>query len=402
LIHYRADWVLPISGPPITDGWIAVDGERIASVSSAAPRRLVDPIDLGRVAVLPGLVNAHTHLELSYLRGRIPPSASFVAWIRGVMGTRRQYPDAHAPEIVGAVHGAIVEAVGAGTAVVGDITNTLVTNDPLVRSPLAAMVFYELIRFKPDDPKRIVDQALDALGQAAHSDRVRASLAAHAPYSVAPSVFKAIRAAMSRLEPPCSVHVSESIEELEFIRGGGGPWRALLEELGAWEPAWAPADCTPVEYLDRIEFLGPTVVAVHGVQMTDADLRLLAARRATLVTCPRSNVHTGAGEPPIQRFYDSGVRVAVGTDSLACVDDLNVFSELAAMRRIAPHVAASKLLDSATRQGAKALGFGADYGTIEAGRRARLIAVDLPAACDDVEEYLVGGIEPPQIHWLHA
>jgi cytosine/adenosine deaminase-related metal-dependent hydrolase len=402
LIHYRADWVLPISGHPLKDGWIAVDGDRIAGVSSLAPRHLVDPIDLGRVAVLPGLVNAHTHLELSYLRGRIPASSSFVDWIRGVIGARREHPDARSPEILGAVHAAIAESVDAGTAVIGDITNTLVTSDPLVRSPLAAMVFYELLRSIADDPKRIVDQALDALGQAAHSDRVRASLAAHAPYSVAPSVFRAMRAAMSRLEPPCSVHLAESVEEIEFIRTGTGPWRMLKQELGAVDPSWTPPDCTPVEYLDRIEFLGPTVVAVHGVQMTDGDLRLLAARRATLVTCPRSNIHTGAGEPPIQRFYESGVRVAVGTDSLASVGDLNVFAELAAIRRIAPLVAASKLIDSATRQGAKALGFGADYGTIETGKRARLIAVDLPASCDDVEEYLVSGIEPLQIHWLHV
>src|SRR5262245_33240996 len=238
MIHYRADWVLPISGPPMCDGWIAVDGDRVAGVSSAAPRRLVDPIDLGRVAVLPGLVNAHTHLELSYLRGRIPATGSFIDWIRGVIGTRHQQPDVRAPEIIGAVHAAIAEAVAAGTALVGDITNTLVTSDPLVRSPLAAMVFYELLRSIADDPTRFVHDALDALGQAAHSDRVRASLAAHAPYSVAPSIFKAMRAAMSRLEPPCSVHLAESVEEVEFIRTGGGPWRALKQELGALDRSW--------------------------------------------------------------------------------------------------------------------------------------------------------------------
>src|SRR5436190_19362720 len=111
MIHYRADWVLPISGPPMKDGWIAVDGDRIAGLSSSAPRRLVDPIDLGRVAVLPGLVNAHTHLELSYLRGRIPASSSFIDWIRDVIGTRRRHPATRAPEILGAVHAAIAEAV---------------------------------------------------------------------------------------------------------------------------------------------------------------------------------------------------------------------------------------------------------------------------------------------------
>jgi cytosine/adenosine deaminase-related metal-dependent hydrolase len=401
MIHYRADWVLPISGPPIRDGWIAVDDDRVAAVLDSAPRRLVDPIDLGSVAVLPGLVNAHTHLELSYLRGVIPPAKSFVDWIRGIITTRKKYPDPHAPEIIGAVHASIAEAVGAGTAIVGDISNTLVTSVPLVRSPLAAMVFYELIRFKADDPGALVAQALDALGQIAHSDRVRSSLAAHAPYSVSRSVFDAMRASMSRhLPPPCSVHLSESMEETEFIRTGGGPWRAMLEELGAWDPAWTPPRVTPVEYLDAIGFLGPTTVAVHGVQMTDSDLRKLASRRTTLVTCPRSNIHTGAGAPPIERFYASGVRVAVGTDSLSSVEDLNVFAELAAMRRLAPGIRASTLLASATKNGAEALGFGADYGTIEPGKRARLIAVDVPASCSDVEEYLVNGITPSQVRWL--
>ena len=126
----------------------------------------------------------------------------------------------------------------------------------------------------------------------------------------------------------------------------------------------------------------------------------MAARGTTLVTCPRSNVHTGAGAPPIQRFYDAGIRVAVGTDSLASVEDLNVFGELAAMRRLAPRVPPSALLASATRDGADALGFGSEYGTIERDKRARLIAVDVPSPCDDVEEYLVNGIPASQIRWV--
>jgi cytosine/adenosine deaminase-related metal-dependent hydrolase len=139
---------------------------------------------------------------------------------------------------------------------------------------------------------------------------------------------------------------------------------------------------------------------VHGVQMTMADLARLAARGATLVTCPRSNGHTGAGAPPIEDFYESGVHVAVGTDSLASAPDLNVFGELATLRALAPAVPASALLDSATRQGARALGFDAEYGTIEPGKRARLLAVDIPPGTVDVEEYLVGGIQPEQIRWI--
>ena len=133
---------------------------------------------------------------------------------------------------------------------------------------------------------------------------------------------------------------------------------------------------------------------MHGVQLSEIELSRLAAAGATLVTCPRSNRWTGVGDPPASRFYRSGVRVAVGTDSLASVDDLNVFSELAAIRRLAPDVPARALLDSATRAGAEALGFEDAFGTIEPGKLAELIAVRVPAGVADVEEYLVSGIQP--------
>jgi cytosine/adenosine deaminase-related metal-dependent hydrolase len=404
MIRYHAAWILPISEPPIRDGWFAVDRGRVVALGAAGKRVLADGakvVDLGHVAVLPGLVNAHTHLELSYLRDEVPPASQFVTWIRGVMQARRDRPDPGGKEILDAVDAALREAVAFGTAIVGDISNTLVTFDPLTRSRLAAVVFYELIRFNTTDPVGVVSKALAELHALAPSEHVRATLAAHAPYSVAPLVLRAIREAVDR-DPfaPCSIHLSESVEEVEFIRSGAGPWRALLEEIGSWDPAWVPPGGTPVQFLDDSGFLDSRVLAVHGVQMTTADLDRLVARGTTLVTCPRSNGHTGAGAPPLEDFYNYGVKVAVGTDSLASAPDLNVFAELATMRALAPTVSASALLDSATRQGARALGFDADYGTIEPGKSARLVAVTVPPHTDDVEEYLVGGIEPAQIRWV--
>jgi cytosine/adenosine deaminase-related metal-dependent hydrolase len=406
LIRYHASWVLPIAGPPIRDGWVAVDRGRVVALgrreADVRNGRVESPEqDLGRVAILPGLVNAHTHLELSYLRDEVPPAREFVRWIRGVMAARRLRPDARSREILDAVHEGISESVRCGTALVGDISNTLVTFDPLTHSDLAAVVFYELIRFNAPDPRGFVEQASRQLDTLLPTDRVRCSLAAHAPYSVAPLVLRAIREAVDRApSAPLSVHLSESAEEVEFITSGGGPWRTFLEEIGAWDPAFVPPGGSPVQYLDESGFLDARVLAVHGVQMTTEDLQRLVARDATIVTCPRSNGHTGAGAPPLQDFYASGVRVAVGTDSLASTPDLSVFAELATMRALAPAVAASALLDSATRQGARALGFEADYGTIEPGRRARLLAVSLADDEDDVEEYLVSGIRPEQIRWI--
>ena len=403
MIHYHAAWIVPVNDRPFADGWVTIDGGRIAAASARAPRDGSPAIDLGSVAILPGLVNAHTHLELSYLHDEVPPAPRFVDWIRGVMAARRRHPDPNGMEILDGIDRGIAEAIASGTAVVGDISNTLVPFAPVARSPLAGVVFYELIRFNATDPQAFVDAATRQVEELASTDRLRAHLAAHAPYSVAPPVFRAIGHALDR-DPRarCSVHLSESVEEVEFIRSGSGPWRALLEELGVWDPEWTPPGVSPVEFLDACGFLDSRVLVVHGVQMTAADLERLAARGPTLVTCPRSNGHTAAGAPPIGEFYASGVRVAVGTDSLASSPDLNVFAELATMRALAPGVPASKLLESATLQGARALGFDADYGTIEPGKRARLIAVDVPPGAEDVEEYLVSGIDPTQIHWVEG
>ena len=136
--------------------------------------------------------------------------------------------------------------------------------------------------------------------------------------------------------------------------------------------------------------------------LEQADVLRLRALGTTVVACPRSNQYVGVGDPPLEAFYATGVSVAFGTDSLASVADLNMFQELAAARRLAPGVSARTLIESATLVGARALGFGDAFGSIEAGKRAALIAVDLPASVGDVEEYLVSGIAPEMIQWVES
>ena len=393
---------MPIAQPPIPHGWVAVEQGRVIGVGDESSATVTDQ-DLGDVAILPGLVNAHTHLELSHLHDRVPSSTTFVDWIRGVVASRRNPSGSAAAEQAAGIAEGIAQSIRCGTAVVGDISNSLAPFVPLTESALVGVVFYELIRFNAPDPVGLVSEACRQIDALRPSSRVRASLAAHAPYSGSPSVFEAIRRAIDNRAPaPCSVHLAESRDEVEFMMHGGGHWRRFLEDIGAWDPAWKAPGVTPVEFLDGAGFLAADVLAVHGVQMTAADLARLAARGATLVASPRSNLHTGAGVPPIAEFYASGVRVAVGTDSLASTADLNVFAEIAAMRLLAPQVPASRLLDSATRQGARALGFDADYGTIEVGKVARLLAVSVPSSVVDVEEWLVSGVEPEQLRWLEA
>jgi len=415
LILYRAAWVLPVSAPPIRNGGVLVRDGRIVAVSAAFDDRHVpvdreragslvgsesdgriEAVDLGDVAILPGLVNAHTHLELSWMRGQIPPSDSMPTWAARLMALRReQGNDPPAP-----IADAIRESRAAGTALVGDVTNTLEAYDLLSDSRLHGHIFYELLGFNPPSPEQAVATAQSRLGQLTPRPEWRRSIVPHAPFSVSPALFRAIAHAAG--DRAVSVHLGESPEEIQFLRDGTGAWRELLGRIGAWTDQWQAPGCDPVEYLDQLGLVNGRLLAVHGTQLEQTGLARLAAARATLVACPRSNRWTGAGTPPVGRFYESGVRVAIGTDSLASVQDLNVFAELGEMRELAPHVPAARLLESATLWGAQALGFADEFGTIEPGKRAELIAVRIPRAIEDVEEYLVSGLQPDAITWLET
>ena len=400
-MRLRARWVLPIVSPPLNDGWVDISDGRITGLGSGrGTDGGGDVLDLGHVALLPGLVNAHTHLELSYLGGTVPPASRFTDWIRTVMASRRAQPDPLAAPILDAARNAIAGLHASGAAAVGDISNTLVTLPLLNDAPVAAAVFLEVLRFRACEAAAAFDTAVHRLAGVGRAAHVRVWLAPHAPYSVSPRLFDAIREwlagdAMART----SVHVAESPEETELLEHGDGSFRDLLQELGAWDAEWTPPGCGPVEYLERLQVLGPRTLAVHGVQMDSADLARLARAGATLVTCPRSNRHVGVGDPPIARFYESGVAVAVGTDSLASAPDLSVFAEVAAMRALAPAVPAARLLESATLVGARALGCAGRLGSIEIDKDAALVAVEVPAGVDDVQEYLVSGIDPAQVRW---
>ena len=400
MIRVRAAWACPIDQPPIRDAVVAVEDGIIRSISSGS--RFPDPgcRDLGNVALLPGLINAHTHLELSWLRGRVPPASKFTDWVKTLFAIRGRPDGVMTAGQIAPIHEAIAELRGTGTCAVGDISNSLMAVGPMRQADLDGVVFHELLGFRERDGA-LLERSREARMTATNAG-ARVSLAAHAPYSTSLELFGAIRAAVDDSACPImSVHLGESEEEIEFLQNGTGDWRGMLELIGAWRDDWQVPGCDPVTYLDRHGVLDDRTLVIHGVQFGDRELARLAEIGATLVTCPRSNQWVGVGYPPVERFYQSGVNVAVGTDSLASVGDLNLFSELAAMHWLAPAVPAAKILESATLAGARALGLGDELGSLTPGKRAAIIAVQLPARVADVEEYLVSGIEPAQIQLLN-
>lgn len=394
MIAYRAAWLCPIDRPPIRDGVVVVDDGRIVSVGPRTPEPASR--DLGNVVLMPGLINAHLHLELSWLRGRVPPAGKFTDWVKQLVATRGGIERPDDPAVLESLRAAIHELKASGTVAVGDISNSLASPAAMRDAGLGGVVFHELLGFKERDGA-LVERSREARAAAAGS----VSMAPHAPYSTSPELCQAIRREVSA--SACrimSVHLGESPEETELLATGTGPWRGILEFIGVWRDDWTIPACGPVEYLDRLGVIDARTLVVHGVQFDDAALARLATIGATLVTCPRSNQWVGVGVPPIERFYRSGVAVAVGTDSLASVADLNLFSELKAMRWIAPTVPARKFLESATLVGARALGLDAELGSLTPGKRAEILAIELPGTVDDIEEHLVGGVDPSRIQHL--
>lgn len=393
---YRAAWVLPMDRAPIKDGIVTVESGKVAAVGSALARSA--DRDLGNVAILPGLINAHTHLELSWLRDRVPPASNFTDWVKTLFAIRGRPDSAMDAQQIAPIREAIAEAKASGTVAVGDISNSLASVGPMQEAGLDGIVFHELLGFKERDGALLVTS--QPVRDTARKAGARVSLAPHAPYSTSLELFRAIRMAVNELDHPImSVHLGENPEEVELLEKGSGPWRGMLEAIGAWRDDWVIPGCDPVSYLDRHGLIDAKTLVIHGVQFTPGNLTRLAQIDATVVTCPRSNQWVGVGYPPIERFYRSGVKVAVGTDSLASVEDLNLFSELKTMRWLAPSVPARTILESATVVGAQALGLD-DLGALTPGKRAEMIAVRLPDHVDDIEEFLLTGIEPSHIAWV--
>jgi cytosine/adenosine deaminase-related metal-dependent hydrolase len=388
-----AGWVVPVSGPPIRQGILAIAEGRILWAGDAGdPRRREAPVrDLGPGVLLPGLVNAHCHIELSHLAGRLEGAHGFVPWVEALVAAR----GADTPEAVeAAAAGATRALVASGTVAVGDVSNGLAHLPMLGRSGLAAaVVFYELLSWDPSKAEAVLQFASARAREVAEGlpHQVQIRLAAHAPHSVSASLLRAL----ARGGGPAAIHLAESAAESAFLVDGHGEWGAFLARRGLEHVAFSPPGQSPVAYLDGLGALHPRLVAAHCVQVDEGDLRVLAARGVTVAVCPRSNRRLGVGLPPVPAMLAAGVPLAIGTDSLASASSLDLMEDVALLHREFPSVDPAVLVRMATLGGARGLGL-SELGTIEPGKHAALAYAPAQDTPDDPMDFLVSGarVEP--------
>ncbi|HEX4826548.1 MAG TPA: amidohydrolase family protein [Candidatus Polarisedimenticolaceae bacterium] len=391
MILYAAKHLLPVSSPPIQSGAVVAHEGRIVAVGRR--RDLLkahadaEVRDLGDAVLIPGLVNAHTHIELSWMNGEPPAGGSYMTWLEDLIARRGSIEEATARA---AASSAIESMLARGTVAIGDVANQSWAAPLLASSRLAGTVFLEIFGFKSGDAESILDaaagrlEAIDATPEMkAAKGRISAILTPHAAQTTSAPLLKALGGRAAAAGEALSIHVAESIEESQLLRDGTGPFRDLLIRRGAWDDAWKAPGLTPVEYLDRLGVLSPRTLAVHCVHLDHHDLTRLQARGVTVVTCPRSNQRLGVGKAPIPKLLASGIPVALGTDSLASSPDVDVFNEVAVLRQEHPGLAPAAALRIATLNGARALGLAKDLGTIEPGKSAALAVVGLPDPNDD-------------------
>ena len=417
-----ADWVLPITAPPIRDGAVLVVGERIRAVG---PRRAIEtPHNATHrhydgAAILPGLVNLHTHLEYTGL-GPLPERQPFWEWMPALIRRSQQAPADFWPASASA---GAERLVAAGMTCVGDIVTFGPGLAAAQRFNLAGISFVEAVgmreRERLDEQLAALSARLDqSVRLAPGSRRLRLGLGPHTIYTLSTAALERLADLAHARKLPLTIHLAETAAEVELSRSGRGLLAERLATKGGHDLIEAGGcGAGPALLADRYGLFGgahnaaadgpsgatrrPVVVA-HGVHLDDEEIALLAARDVAVALCPRSNAALHCGEAPIQRLVEHGVRLGLGTDSLASNESLDLFAEAAAAYALwqrqagaafDPRAAARRILRWLTIEGAQALGFEQQLGSITVGKYADLAVVSLPSpGATDLSEQLCTGV----------
>lgn len=383
----RARIVIPISRPPIADGYVRIQGNRIAEVGEWAG--LVDrqgAKDLGEVILMPGLVNAHCHLEYSNFVGAIPEPSSFTDWIRAMVDLRHEVDDAdHCQSWLCGAR----QSLRYGVTTMGNIeTRRDLLPQLWAQTPLRMISYLELIVLRANsDSRREVRVAND--WACAHSpQRGCVGLSPHSPYTTKPDLLEACSKLIGVL---LAMHLAESAEEDEMFRQGSGAMYEMMASAGR-----DMSDCgkkSPLAHAASFGVLNDRLLGIHGNYLNDADIQTLANSGVSLVHCPRSHRYFNHAAFRFDDLESAGVNICLGTDSLATMSEkdakLELFSEMRLFRELHPDVPMGNILRMVATKSAAALGMKGVVGEIAADAFADLTVIPFDGPQDGAESAVI-------------
>ena len=377
MIRYHARWVIPISAPSFEHGTVAVDDGRIQYVGPRADAPSGQDVDLGEALLMPGLVNTHTHLELTALRGFLE-DLDFAHWIIRLNGVKRAVLDRD--RMLDAARFGIVEGLRAGITTYADTCDSGVAFDAMLEAGVRGIMYQEV--FGPDPAARDrslaeLEDKVDAL-RSRQTPLVRVGVSPHAPYTVSDSLYAAVSEYAVRQKLPVAVHIAESEVERQLVERGEGIFADGLRRRGIHV---APRGRSSIEVLNRTGILDTRALLIHCVRLDDDDIGLIARRRAPVAHCPVSNAKLGHGTARILEMLAAGITVGLGSDSVASNNRMDMLAEaraavLGQRARVAKHdvLCAKDVLTLATLGGAAALGLEREIGSLDVGKSADLAA----------------------------
>lgn len=380
MICYRAQYVLPISAPPIVDGVVAVERGRIAYVGTAAHAPSAKLEDLGDVILLPGLVNAHCHLELTAMRGFLE-DLDFRSWILRLTSSKRAVMSREM--LLDAARYGIAEGVRHGITTFADTCDSGVSFDAMLDSRVRGVMYQEV--FGPD-PEQCGASLAELRGKVERmrplqTPLVRVGVSPHAPYTVSDSLFSAVSQYARSESLPIAIHIAESQAEHDLIANAAGPF---ADGLRARNIGVAPRARTPIGLLEKLDVLAARPLLIHCIRVDDADVAHIAAAHCAVAHCPASNAKLGHGIAPLSTLLEAGIPVGIGSDSVASNNRMDLLDEsrLAALmhrarQRDFREISGRTVLTLATLEGARALGIEREIGSLEVGKAADLAAFPL-------------------------
>ena len=378
-VTYSARWVFPVAGPPLENGTVTIRGDHIEAVESCGERTA--DLDLGNVAIVPGLVNPHTHLDLSGARGLIPPTDPdhFTDWLRGVIAYRRS----RSPEQIQAdIRAGWAECMRFGTTLIGDIAAEGASWAAVSEAKARAVVFFEMIGLKEERAVQAEETARKWFDSRDETPSLRAGMSPHAPYSVHWRLIPGAGQIVREKKRPTAIHLAEWRAEIELIHSHRGPLVPFLKELGAWEKEGLIKDVKGV--MKGCDFRQPKLF-IHCNHLAPSTR---IPRNSTIVYCPRTHAAFGHPPHPFREFLQRGVRVCLGTDSLASNPDLDILAEARFVHAKSPDFPGDQLLRMITLSGAEALGWANEAGSLEPGKSADFVAIPLPDRAGDPHDLL--------------